>query len=43
MLIERIDLDQLGSIIAQLVQQGLTFKAFPEGDGRWMIELTGGY
>ncbi len=37
------NLDQLGDVIAQLVGQGLTFKASVDPFGCVTVTLTGGY
>ena len=43
MTIERIETETLAGLIAGLVKEGLTFQCFPTRDGRWTIELTGGF
>jgi hypothetical protein len=43
MFIQHISTDDLGKIILQLVQSGLTFEATSYAEGMWTIELTGGY
>jgi hypothetical protein len=43
MTIENIDIEELATIVSGLVQQGLTFQAFPSSNGLWTIELTGGF
>lgn len=45
MMIENVPTAELGRVIAQLVMQGLTFKAWlrANADDLWNIELTGGY
>jgi hypothetical protein len=43
MTIERIETETLAGLIAGLVKEGLTFKCFQTRDGRWTIELTGGF
>jgi hypothetical protein len=42
--IEDIELKDLATIIAGLVREGVSFRAYPDQFGaRWRIELTGGY
>lgn len=43
MKIEYIEVSQLAEIIAGLVRQGVTFKAYPMGAFCWCVELTGGF
>lgn len=43
MAIEQITTEELSAIVAGLVERGLTFRARPEGDGLWTIELLGGF
>lgn len=45
MMIENVPTADLGRVIAQLVAQGLTFRAWPRAnaEGLWNVELTGGY
>ncbi len=33
----------LAALVAELMKQGVTFQAYPTPDGRWTVELTGGY
>jgi hypothetical protein len=42
MKIECIEVEQLADIVAGLVRNGLTFRAYPMG-AFWCIQLTGGY
>ena len=42
MRIEYIDLTDLPAIVAGLVREGVTFRAFPSG-AFWVVELTGGF
>lgn len=43
MSIENVPTASLGALIAQLVQNGLTFKAYPLCEDFWTIQLLGGY
>jgi hypothetical protein len=43
MKITNVPTNRLCLIIAGLVQQGLTFEAFEDGEDMWTIILTGGY
>lgn len=45
MMIENVPTADLGRVIAQLVAQGLTFRAYlrANAEGLWNIELTGGF
>lgn len=43
MTIENIETQNLGRIVLQLVQNGLTFKAYPHDENSWTIELLGGW
>lgn len=42
MRIEYIELADLPAIVAGLVREGVTFRAYPK-DAFWVVELTGGH
>jgi hypothetical protein len=43
MTIEKIMTSELAKIVRELVEQGVTFRATPDNEGTWTIELLGGY
>jgi hypothetical protein len=40
--IEHITTEELPALVAGLVREGVTFRAYPKGPN-WTIELLGGY